>query len=731
MAIKNVKRTTKNPHYTVDKPASKVNKEDLEPCVVFVTDAWESWSDHWSSRFDDFEKYYDRWIGKAPKRDEEWQSQFHKKLTWQAVATLVARVHGALFPNSAPIDVTRTETTDDLAAILAKSIVAHWFKIGEVIKVFLAGMRSSAVYGTGLFEDDWYVKTEKKYKKEESRIPDYRPMVDDQGQPMLDGQGRARNQQVGMVPTYKTNAKTQVVEDRYRVRKANIFSWRVHPNKISDDDDYPSIKQEFITYDDLLERQTQLEKYGITGFENMDEIKEDTFKIEEKDAQRYSKEGDFEDDDNPRLELLTYWGMYAEEKGDAEYDKNTSKKRPMCVMVVNRKWKLKLADNPRWDKKSPLFHIVWTEDEKPCYYGIGLSQIGADAEDRANNVVNIRTDVKKKSVRGSGWYNANDKKIKKSDLVSNVPGKMRACTDVDKAVKYDLIPGPDVTDYKEEEIAVNDHREITGATTSLLPTADTSQQHKTLGGLEILVGQGLSRLKPDLQMMEIMGVRAIANRAFIMTRQYFTQPQMIELMAPEDKLRQMNVDKMYKLTPREITEDIHFFCTGLSESMDKAQNVEKLLKFVEISGKIPQMAAIVNYAEIGKQIATWLGLEDADKLIMGYGQPGQPAQPPQGQDKQQQDRVSQSISFKDLPPDGKVQLAAKAGIRLDPNVVASQALVDHHLATQPQGAPQGPQGQMNGNGQAPQMQGPLPAMLQNLPPHVAMQILARMNGQPQ
>jgi hypothetical protein len=36
-----------------------------------------------------------------------------------------------------------------------------------------------------------------------------------------------------------------------------------------------------------------------------------------------------------------------------------------------------------------------------------------------------------------------------------------------------------------------------------------------------------------------------------------------------------------------------------------------------------------------------------------------------------------SISYTDLPPDGKVQLAAKAGIQLDPNIVVAEEIKKH------------------------------------------------------
>lgn len=42
-------------------------------------------------------------------------------------------------------------------------------------------------------------------------------------------------------------------------------------------------------------------------------------------------------------------------------------------------------------------------------------------------------------------------------------------------------------------------------------------------------------------------------------------------------------------------------------------------------------------------------------------------------DKDGQNKVSESISFKDLPPDGQTQMAAQAGIKLDPNAMAQMA----------------------------------------------------------
>jgi len=611
-------------HYKTDQTIDKTKEIELDSCVKFVVSNWEDWDSHWSNKMSEFEDYYNRWIGKPPKRDEEWQSNFNKKLSWQAEKALVARFHTALFPTSAPIEYDATETVDELQGILGKSIVAHWFKVGKFSVEFLRSMKSAAIYGTGLFEDDWYVRKEKVFEKKEEMIDDFRPSVDgDTGKFVLDEDGNVVNQKVGSRKKLSEKNKMEIVEDRYRVRKANVFAWRVHPKKLNDEDNFPVIKQEFISYDDLVKMEQEFIKYGVTnGFENMDKIKEDNFTAKDGDIDRHFKDGSGKKDKkNKDIEILSYWGLYS--------DSEAKESEPSWIMVVNRKFKLRLSKNPFWHKRPPLFHIKWTEDEKPSYYGIGLVQIGRDAEDRANTVVNIRTDERRKNIKGGGWYNALDKKIKKIHLHNNVPGLYKPCSDVTNAVRLDIPVPSTPDDYKEEEISVNDHREITGATTSLLPVADERKQHDTLGGMQLLVGQAAARLKPDLMMMEMQGIRMMANRAFLLSRQFYTQSKMIELMASQEERNKHNIDKMYELTPGEIVGKMNFYCTGLSESIDKAQNIDKLLKYAEVTGKIPAMQAITNYQNIAKRIALWLGFEDIEDFV--EMNPDNPYQPPQPQ----------------------------------------------------------------------------------------------------
>jgi len=68
--------------------------------------------------------------------------------------------------------------------------------------------------------------------------------------------------------------------------------------------------------------------------------------------------------------------------------------------------------------------------------------------------------------------------------------------------------------------------------------------------------------------------------------------------------------------------------------------------------------------------AMWFHIAEHEKFLAESKQMGG-GQAQGGQ--QQQQKVSESISFKDLPPEGQAQMAAQAGIKLDPNqMMASQ-----------------------------------------------------------
>ena len=215
----------KTPHYRTDLPSQKKQPVEIDPVVKFVVDAWTKWDAHWADKFIKFESYYDKWIGMPPKRDEPWQAQHHKRLSWQAEKVLTSRYHTALFPKAAPIAPIATEVVDEMQGILACSMTSHWFKIGKFAAEFLRAERPAAVYGTGLFEDGWIQKVEEVPRKVEKEVGDFRPMTNAvTGEPVLDENGSVRSTQIGSKKVEQEEMRKEVVEDRYFVKKGNLAS---------------------------------------------------------------------------------------------------------------------------------------------------------------------------------------------------------------------------------------------------------------------------------------------------------------------------------------------------------------------------------------------------------------------------------------------------------------------------------------------------------------------------
>jgi hypothetical protein len=187
-------------------------------------------------------------------------------------------------------------------------------------------------------------------------------------------------------------------------------------------------------------------------------------------------------------------------------------------------------------------------------------------------------------------------------------------------------------------------------------------------------------------MMEIMGIRRIANRAFMLSRQFMSLPQAIELVASEDKLKQFNLQKIYKMEPYQLIGGVNFFCTGLAESIDKMQNIDKALKFMEVLQKTTPGNPFIQY--LTKKIALWLGFEDAEQFLSAI-----PMAPQGG-----------------MPQGAPVPPGVPPGMPMPP-----------------QGMPPVPPNQMPmvRPGMPPQG-GPMPQQGQGLPPQLLMQIISQM-----
>lgn len=148
------------------------------------------------------------------------------------------------------------------------------------------------------------------------------------------------------------------------------------------------------------------------------------------------------------------------------------------------------------------------------------------------------------------------------------------------------------------------------------------------------------------------------------------------------QIPKLDIAKIRKVDEMELD----FKPVGVTQFADKIETVQKLKEALMACEQSPTLAAMTKVDVLWKKLIQASELPDYDEILKSKEEMQADMQKQQ-QSQQPQNKVSQSISFKDLPIDGKVQMAAEAGIKLDPNVLIQQEQAANAPA-QPQGVTQ-------------------------------------------
>jgi len=128
--------------------------------------------------------------------------------------------------------------------------------------------------------------------------------------------------------------------------------------------------------------------------------------------------------------------------------------------------------------------------------------------------------------------------------------------------------------------------------------------------------------------------------------------------------------------------EMDFRAVGVTQFADKMETLQKFKEALMAVEQSPVLAGMTKVDVLWKKLWQASELPDYDEILKTKEE--------MDQEKQQQgpplDRIAQSITFKDLPPDGKVQFAKKIGIELDPNILIKTSMPAEPL---PAGSTQG------------------------------------------
>lgn len=130
------------------------------------------------------------------------------------------------------------------------------------------------------------------------------------------------------------------------------------------------------------------------------------------------------------------------------------------------------------------------------------------------------------------------------------------------------------------------------------------------------------------------------------------------------QIPKMDIEKIRKVDEMELD----FKPVGVTQFADKLETLQKLKEALMACEQSPTLSALTKVDVLWKKLIQASELPDYDEILKSKEEIQADIQK-QAQSQQPANKVSQSISFKDLPIDGQIQMAAEAGIKLDPHIL--------------------------------------------------------------
>lgn len=184
-------------------------------------------------------------------------------------------------------------------------------------------------------------------------------------------------------------------------------------------------------------------------------------------------------------------------------------------------------------------------------------------------------------------------------------------------------------------------------------------------GLKVTDGipQGVIPLKKDLH----VNIQVEQGLAFTSEGKKARAREMLDSLIPYAQAGFISPEAFKKLLQNFLTTLQYGNVSEIMEAMDSAGQTEELTREKQLQIKTAVLEALKEAGEIGQQASEKRIMENKFGTLSALKESG--VIDKLGAGKTQEKPPAESISFKDLPMSGKIQMAAKVGIDLDPNEV--------------------------------------------------------------
>jgi hypothetical protein len=542
----------------VPRSSGSISKDEY---AEYVSSEMERYEKAHSDRLDEAKKIYDFWLNTPPAKENTWNNAVHVPLTFEAEQTITPRIHSALFPSEAPVEMAVFGETPEEQGIIIRDHIRHHFRISNIQDKSILPISQATLLGTGYA---------------------YLPYVYKTG--------------------YSINSRGEreliVTDNRPDFEPVDFFELYPHPSKLEIDDGLPIIRKRFCDAEYLK----RLSKIPQFKFSNLDKALQSECPVSGSTGLVDANGADLKK--REKYEILEYWGPWDETYKKDDGEPVTKMAVPYWIMVVNRCVTIRAIPNPYNHQTPPFCRLKLYEDVSPSWFGIGMGRVGKPCQERVNKIVNQRLDNVDLVLNRQGFYNGNDPLINTKQLEISRPGKWHRVSDTVSSIRWMDTPDVTASSYKEEEIAKSDYRESTGATVPLMPTDEG--QHSTASGINLLQGAAGIRFRPILRRMETDLVGRTAFVYLSNLQQFMSVPEWIKISSKDGKTQP------FQVLPSDIQAKVKFIPTGLSEVMNKEMTIGQLMRFKELTQNDPT----INRAYMNKKIAELLGLKDIDQIII-------------------------------------------------------------------------------------------------------------------
>ena len=620
------------------------NEEEHAALLGWCNDAFTAAQSAKKAKEDKWRKYH-RIYRSFIERTETWRSAVFVPYAFSSIEVIVPKMVSQL-----PTFVCQPVGPEDVApAKLMEGELGRDAEQTELYVELIKAIKTSMKYGTGILKNYYKEQVSRAYEPQpkQQEVPVQTPVVDDQGQPILDLNGQ---------PQVETRMELQPVMDAngQPVMEQVPYDYLVYsgPASVWVDPFHFWVAPEATTLDDA--RYT-IERFYRTADDIAAKIKKGIYKLP---PGKSTIEECMPEDETPDLR--------SDIVEEGTRSTNDSTRRPVMLLeyhtldgrlitVMNGTAVIRVSENPYWHGEKPysIFPDYIQEGE---FWGMGEIEAIEGLQDLVNAIYNQRIDNVRLSM--DSMFGVNVKALEdERDLVIRPGGVVRVAGDWLPQEAVQRLEFGDVTGSAFAEADQLEHliERVTGVSGYQIGIPETGM-NRTATGVSLATEAGNSKFELKVRLMELVGLKRLARQWGAIIQQFTDQARTVRIMGPSGQWL------FPTLTPDavqgELDYSINVASTVQNESVRKdqanmlfqtlapalPQAIPKLAQdLLEAYGKTDAYAYILGSPDL-LMLTQMMQAQQQGGVILpfpgGQGpqgpQQGQPGQPGQQQGPQQQ-----------------------------------------------------------------------------------------------